>query len=268
MTIKDKYRKTYNYLYKITNLINHKIYIGCHQTNNLDDGYMGSGICIDRAYIKHGIANFKKEILEFYDTAELMFEAEKKVVTREFVKDDTNYNLAEGGGSGFAGEEAYLSASRSQKLSDASRGTVTAKTVDGQIIKVSKNDGRFKTKELVGATKGLVVVKDVNGQFMQVPIDDHRIQSGELVGATKGLAVMKDNAGNRFQVPVDDPRILSGELVGNTKGATQSPESNLKRSLKLKGISKPLPYETCQYCGKSTTKTNIVRWHKNCKITT
>ena len=58
---------TYHYIYKITNLINGKIYIGQHTTSNLDDGYMGSGKILTRAIKKYGVENFRKEIQGFYE---------------------------------------------------------------------------------------------------------------------------------------------------------------------------------------------------------
>ena len=50
-------------VYKITNLLNDKIYIGVHKTENPNDSYYGSGVAIKEAIKKHGKENFRKDIL-------------------------------------------------------------------------------------------------------------------------------------------------------------------------------------------------------------
>ena len=55
----------YYIVYKTTNLVNNMYYVGCHQTDNLNDGYIGSGKYLKRAIKKYGIENFKFDILYF-----------------------------------------------------------------------------------------------------------------------------------------------------------------------------------------------------------
>lgn len=89
--------ETFFILYKTTNLINGKTYIGIHKTNNLDDGYLGSGFALTEALEKYGKDNFKREILEFCDSYDELIELEKVYVDIDWVKNKSNYNLKTGG---------------------------------------------------------------------------------------------------------------------------------------------------------------------------
>ncbi len=84
-------------IYKITNNVNGKYYIGRHATKNINDSYMGSGIGIKNAIAKYGIENFTKEIIATAENAEALWDLEKEIVNETVVKDPMSYNNAYGG---------------------------------------------------------------------------------------------------------------------------------------------------------------------------
>ena len=94
-------KKKHYLVYKTTCLLNGKIYIGQHQTYDIDDGYLGSGILIRRAIEKYGKENFKREILFECSTREEMNAKEAELVNEEFLKRNDVYNLKQGGEGGW-----------------------------------------------------------------------------------------------------------------------------------------------------------------------
>ena len=91
----------YYLIYKITNVLNNKIYIGKHKTDNINDEYMGSGKILFEALKKYGLNNFKKEILFECKNEEEMNQKEKELVNEEFVKRVDTYNIKTGGEGGW-----------------------------------------------------------------------------------------------------------------------------------------------------------------------
>lgn len=93
--------KKYYLIYQITNNINGKIYIGKHETDNLDDDYFGSGKHLKHAQKKYGLKNFTKTILYYLQNKEEMNLLEKMVVNEAFCKRKDTYNIKIGGDGGF-----------------------------------------------------------------------------------------------------------------------------------------------------------------------
>lgn len=73
------------------------MYIGCHKTQDKDDGYMGSGKVLRLAQNKYGVENFRKDILFEASSAEEMFDKEKELV----FLGSNSYNIKGGGQGGW-----------------------------------------------------------------------------------------------------------------------------------------------------------------------
>jgi len=87
-------------IYKTTNLINGKIYIGQDTRNN--PNYFGSGKIIKKAINKYGKENFKKEILVTCSSIDELNKLEKHwIETLNSNNPDIGYNVSFGGQSGW-----------------------------------------------------------------------------------------------------------------------------------------------------------------------
>jgi hypothetical protein len=84
-------------VYKTTNIINNKFYIGVHKTNNPHDSYYGSGVLISKGIKKYGKENFTKDIIALFDNPEQAFALEKLIVNEDFIKNNDTYNVCVGG---------------------------------------------------------------------------------------------------------------------------------------------------------------------------
>ena len=91
----------YYIVYRTTNSVDGKIYVGTHKTADLSDSYLGSGTGLARAISKYGATNFKREVLHVFDNPEQMFDKEREIVNESFVKRSDTYNQKIGGLGGF-----------------------------------------------------------------------------------------------------------------------------------------------------------------------
>ena len=104
-------RRKFHYIYRITNKLNGKFYIGMHSTDNLDDGYFGSGKRLGYSIKKYGRENHELEILEHYFSREDLSAREKELVNQELLFDERCLNLSlggDGGGSIWSKEHAEV----------------------------------------------------------------------------------------------------------------------------------------------------------------
>lgn len=128
-------------IYQITHLTSGKIYIGKHKTENLRDGYMGSGKRLKYAIKKYGLSAFEKKILHVFDTETEMNAKERELVTEEFCKRKDTYNICEGGKGGWS----YVNTSGQNLYGQNKENYLKAGALGREVARLKlKNDPQYR----------------------------------------------------------------------------------------------------------------------------
>lgn len=234
-----------NIIYKTTNTLNGKFYIGQHRTNNLDDGYMGSGNYIKNSkkkYDKEFRNIFKMEILEFCDEYELNDKETKYIL--EGKKSKLCKNIANGGEGGFT---KYHDEKTKRKISQASKKMWES---DDHKKKMSHPRSKETKRKMSRAAK-----KSCKSIKRRLKMS----QSSKKVWEAEGYKEKMSQSQSGKKLSIETKRKI-GE--GN-KGKKQTEETKKK----LSDAWKNKPFITCPHCGlKSISKGAMNRFHfNNCK---
>ena len=183
-------------LYKTTNLINGKVYIGVHKLANTSKSkcYLGSGNALQLALQKYGRANFTRITLAEFNCGTDAYLAEAEMVTEEFVERRDNYNMKKGGRGGMSAiptEEtrAKISAIHKgkkhspetiAKMSQAHKGKIRSAEHSAKIS--ASKMGTVKSKETLEKISG-----KNNWRSMAVVINGNYYESGRLAAKTMNI---------------------------------------------------------------------------------
>lgn len=207
-------------VYKTTNQVNGKFYIGTHKTVDLNDDYLGSGTLLKRAIQKYGVENFKKEILFVFDNPEDMFAKEAEIVTEEFLSENNAYNLKKGGFGGWdycnGSLRDYVTDKSKKYYSEKMRSEEFKKSLTERIkpyhglndafVEGRKNSKRFlgrqhstETKNKIGERNSILLRGNKNPSYGKEWINNGKksimVQKGSKYpeGYTKGRIIVRDN---------------------------------------------------------------------------
>jgi hypothetical protein len=149
--------RKYHFIYKTTCSLTGKYYIGMHSTDNLEDGYLGSGKRLRYSVRKYGTENHTREILEFCSAREELASREAEIVNLNEIAKEECMNLNPGGEGGWGCVGIYPYAFNKEA---ATKFALAGN--EGLRLKL-KNDPEFKRKfQNIGKTSYLKSIKNGN----------------------------------------------------------------------------------------------------------
>lgn len=175
----------YGYIYKITNKLDGKSYIGQKKSTKLVEHYWGSGDLITAAIRKYGIDNFDREILEWCNSKEELNTAEIYWI-KKFNTIETGYNLSPGGNGGYLGPEAAAKVSAKLKLyfSNPENRKKQSKRLTGVVS--SRKGKTAENDEAVKRFAEQLAERYANGELIPgMTGKKHKVETLELMSACK-----------------------------------------------------------------------------------
>lgn len=125
------------YVYRTTNLINKKYYIGKHVSIKFDPNYLGSGLKIKNAIRKYGKHNFKVELIQAFLTEKEAFDYERQLIESVLGLPEC-YNIVDGG-KGFNKNSAKLASDKAKQKGWRGFGSLTPEKFKEIQSKACKN---------------------------------------------------------------------------------------------------------------------------------
>lgn len=116
-----------------------------HSTDDLDDGYVGSGQILWRSIKKHGKENHLCEVLEYYPDRVSVANREKEILTKEFRSDPLCMNISGGGYGNYDGRPTAEETRR--KMSEARKGRPKSEEHKRKLSEKHKTLGEKRTEE-------------------------------------------------------------------------------------------------------------------------
>lgn len=264
----------YYLVYVMINRINGKRYVGAHQTNDLNDGYFGSGLGLRRAIDKYGACNFVRYILKHCDNADDMYKTEQNIVNIDIVNNPNYYNMTLGGVGGF-----YHINSDNDRINCMKYPEVVEKVSRAIRAKHSTNPEYYKQISITNLEKASMANTGSKNskETVQKRINSIKEYYKEHDHVLKGKP-MKENHRKKIQESWDShrrekqskrmkKRINDGLDMGQwTRGKNHSPETKKKMSDAAKD-RKPDRDVVCPHCDKQGKLRAMRRWHfDNCRL--
>lgn len=222
----------YYIIYQTTNIINGKKYIGKHVTNDLNDGYLGSGIVLNRAILKYGRESFTREILFFLESEDELNAKEQEIITADIVLSEDYYNVAYGGSGGtiVLKPEHPLYDSTCKKISES------LKTISNKKSEITKKNHQLKKVGMYGKKQSE---------------KQKEAARKSATGRTKNAEEIDKQLQSYFKT------ITQPGYVHPLKGKPRSEE--VIAAIKEKKKNEPLT--KCPHCDKQMNSGNYARYH-------